>query len=638
MKTSLAEIKLLLARLSIALLAYPLAKILFFIFNYSHFQDISILKFPLILIEGLRFDIVALIFINAPFIVFHILPFKFTKSKGYQVLLKSLFLATNSIAVLADLGDTKYYQFTLKRTTADFFKLFNLGNDIITLLPRYLIDFWYVLLLCIVIMIGISYLYNKTNKIVINYPSENRYSRIISWIVFNTLLIGFLIIGGRGGLQLRPIVHINAAEYVEAKNIPLILNTPFSILKSYGLEELEEKHYFRDPELTRYFNPIHSPYPTGISNSSSPIPPNVFIIIMESFSKEYVGAVSKKRTFTPFLDSLLQYSLVFDNAFANGKKSIEGIPAIISGIPSLMNEAYITSIYGYNQIASLPIMLKKKGYSSAFFHGGTNGTMGFDAYSHAAGFDKYYGRFDYNNDKDYDGNWGIWDEPFFQFANKQVSKIQEPFFATIFSLSSHHPYVIPTEYKNVFKNTSSPIESCYRYADNALRKFFVSASKESWFDNTLFIITADHTGVSSDSYYSNTIGGFSIPIAYYKHNSTLRGYNHQITQQIDILPSVLNYIGYNKAFYAFGNSVFDSTRTAYAVNYLNNIYQLEQNDYFLLFDGNQTIGLYNYKTDSLLDNNLAGKDSKIQKPLEDKLKAIIQTYTNDMINNQLSIK
>jgi len=648
MKQSLKEIQLLLIRLSIALLTYPVCKILFFIFNHSYFADVSFGNFLSILFFGLRFDISALILMNVPFIILHIVPFDFTRKRWYQLILKTVFLIVNSISILANCVDFEYYKYTLKHTTADFFDLIGLGSDISTMMPQYIKDFWYVILIWIALTVFISWLYNKTKAAhpkssstggerifsMFSFPLGKGWgSALASWLIFNSALIGILIIGFRGGLQLRPIMPINASEYVDAKNIPLILNTPFSIIKSFGLEELEEKKYFSDEELKKIYNPIRQSSNDSIQGSKSPI--NVFVIIMESFSKEYTS-LGKRKSYTPFLDSLMNESLVFDNAFANGKKSIEGIPAVLSGTPALMNESFITSSYCSNRFNSLPNTLKQKGYSSAFFHGGTNGTMGFDAYSGSAGFDKYFGRIEYNNENDYDGEWGIWDEPFFQYIEKNTSQMKEPFLAAVFTLSSHHSYQIPEKYKNQFKGGEHPILKSVQYADYSLKKFFESASKEKWFDNTLFVITADHAGPSTDIFYSNNAGSFEVPIIFYRHNSSLKGVNHKTTEQIDIMPSVLNYLNYESTYFSFGNNALDSTQTGFAVNYINDVYQLFQGDYLLQFDGNKTIAFYNFKTDSLLKNNFLGKEAEKQKEMETKLKAIVQTYNHAMINNKMT--
>ena len=158
---------------------------------------------------------------------------------------------------------------------------------------------------------------------------------------------------------------------------------------------------------------------------------NVFVIILESFSSEHIGALThqignKNTDFTPFLDSLAEKSLVFEG-FANGKRSIEGIPAILASLPTWMTEDFITSQYSSNKFNSLASILKAEGYNTSFFHGGKNGTMGFDAFSKSAGFEFYYGKNEYPDQSDFDGSWGISDEPYLQYIAKTLNTTPEPF-------------------------------------------------------------------------------------------------------------------------------------------------------------------------------------------------------------------
>ncbi len=136
----------------------------------------------------------------------------------------------------------------------------------------------------------------------------------------------------------------------------------------------------------------------------------------------------------------MQQGLTFTNAFANGKRSIEALPSILSSLPAIMDNAFVTSLYSSNPIESLAAILKNKGYQTSFFHGGKNGTMGFDNFTKLVGIDAYFGLNEYPNEEDYDGNWGIYDEPYLQYFCNQISLMKEPFFTSVFTLSSHHPY------------------------------------------------------------------------------------------------------------------------------------------------------------------------------------------------------
>lgn len=626
-------------RLLIVLLIFTISRIIFYLFNLSNFSGISIKEFLLILFYGIRFDISAVFMLNVVYIIFVAIPFKFKYRSGYRKFTNWIFYLTNSIGFAANCVDFMYFRFTLKRTTFDIFNLIGYGDDMQMILPQFIKDFWYVILIWVTLILLMIFL---SKKIKFNLPKSKgnlKYYSLQSLLF--VVFMAITLIGIRGGFQLRPLNIINAGEYTKAQNVPLLLNTPFTIIKTINKQSLENVNYFKtEDELNSIFSPIHK-FEADSSKEFNNL--NVVIIIMESFSKEHIGSLNKGLEngtydgFTPFLDSLITVSRVYPNAFANGKKSIEAIPAIVAGFPTLMDNPYISSIYSGNKITSLAALLKEKGYSTSFYHGGINGTMGFESFTLMSGFDKYVGRREYNNEDDYDGKWGIYDEPFFQFFAKELNKNKQAFMSAIFSLSSHHPYNIPEKYANKFPEGKLKIQQSVAYADYSLSKFFETASKMPWFENTLFVITADHTSDTYYPFYQNRLGMYSIPLLYYKPNSRLKGIDYKITQQIDIMPTVLDYLNFDKDYFAFGESSFDSSSSNYAISFLNNSYQLIMNDYLIQFDGKEVREIYNIKNDSLLTNNIVNTNFESKKELSEFLKAIIQQYNNRMNKNKLTI-
>jgi arylsulfatase A-like enzyme len=174
------------------------------------------------------------------------------------------------------------------------------------------------------------------------------------------------------------------------------------------------------------------------------------------------------------------------------------------------------------------------------------------------------------------------------------------------------------------------------YSDYSLKRFFETAKKMPWFDHTLFVITADHTSEAYLPYYQTNAGQFATPFIFYTSDGTLKGSPDRIAQQTDIMPSVLDYLGYDKDFLAFGNSVFDTTYNRFSIHYLSGIYGLIRDGYLLEFDGTRTTSMYNLKTDPLQKTNIAGKHMPVQEDLEKFIKAYIQQYNNRIIENRLT--
>jgi phosphoglycerol transferase MdoB-like AlkP superfamily enzyme len=632
MKLYLKRIYFLLASYLLALFILSVARIFFFLLNKSKFVNVNTTDFIQALFYGVRFDIATATVVNALFIFLVLLPVSFFQFKGFRNMLKIIFISTNSIALALNMIDTAYFPYTLKRSTSEVFGFFFQRNDASALLPLFLKEFWYMFVLFFLFTFLINRLYKIIEKKFL-FPvekEENDLKQIVLKAVSFIFILGLGILSVRGGTQLIPISIIDAGTYVKPPCVPIVLNTPFCIVKSGVLYTLDEKNYMSEAEVNALINPIKK-YNYSDADFKNK---NVVVIILESFSKEFTK-LGKRKSYTPFLDSLMDKSFVYTNAFSNGKRSIEGIPAIVASMPSFDID-YITTVYSNNKIMSLASILKTKGYTSSFFHGGTNGTMNFNGFCGTAGYDTYFGRSEYNNEKDYDGDWGIWDEPFLQRMVKELDKQAQPFLSTVFTLSSHHPFIVPEKYKNKFLEGKLPIQKCIAYTDYALQQFFNSAKKSKWFANTLFVITADHTGPSEDVVYGNSFGNFQIPLFFYMPDNSLKGSDDKVAQQIDIMPTVLSMLNYNKPFFAFGNNLKDSTQNdkCFAINYFNGVYQYFYGNNMLQFNGEKLVAYYDYKVDTALNYNML-QDVPVS---DKKLKAFIQLYNNDIIRNKISVK
>ena len=507
---------------------------------------------------------------------------------------------------------------------------------------HFLATYWYVVLIFIGLIVIMVWLYNRL-KSRLTFTGSKKIYYIKALAAFIAAII--LTVGGiRGDFKhsTRPITISNAGEYVKRpQEIYLVLNTPFVFIRTIFNTDLQVEHYFSDEEVEKIYTPFH--YQPPADSLHQPFTKtNVIVIILESFGKEALGGYNKDldsgryKGYTPFLDSLMTVSKVYWNSFANGHKSIDAIPSLLASIPNGPN-SFVLTPYSSDSIRSLPRLLKDEGYSTSFFHGAPNGSMGFLALTKLLGIDNYYGKTEYNNDADYDGVWGIWDEPFFQFFEQKLNTFKEPFFSSIFSVSSHDPFKVPKQYIGKFKKGPLPVWECISYTDMALRKFFAKASQQPWFKNTLFVISADHATVSYYPEYKNAKGYVSIPILLYSGgDSTLRGVDTSIIQQIDVMPSVLSYLHYDKPFTAFGENVFSKQRLNFAYNYSGE-YCWFQNNYLLFFNGDKSNGLFNYHSDKLMAKDSLEALPGVAADMERNVKAFIQQYNNRLIENKLTV-
>ncbi len=617
-------------------------RIIFLIENHNAFTNFSAAQILKMFEGGLLFDISAILYINVLYIFLMLIPLHYKEKVLYQKVLKGIYLITNLIAIISNLMDTVYFQYTHRRTTASVFSEFKNEGNLGGIIGTELLNHWYLTLFAIIFAYGLFKLYRKPRVLIVNsFP-------LYYTVHLFTLFVGvYLCIGGmRGGFtgMVRPITISNANRYVDRPiETGIVLNTPFSIFRTFGKTSFPIPKYFDNEKLETLYTPVHTP-----RDSVKFRPLNVVVFILESFSKENSGFLNQDfdegtyKGYMPFLDSLMEKGLTFKYSFSNGMKSIDGMPSILSGIPMFIEPFFLTPS-SLNAVSGIGGELSKKGYYTAFFHGADNGSMGFEAFARTSGYKHYYGRTEYNEanpgNKDFDGHWGIWDEKFFQYFGKTLSSFKEPFATALFSLSSHHPFAVPSEYKDVFPKGNKPIRQCIGYTDNALKLFFEKVSKEPWYKNTLFIFTADHTNSPERPEYESESGLFSVPIVFYQPGSDLKGFSKDvIAQQIDIMPTVLGYLGYDKPFISFGCDLLNTpAEDTYAVNYINGIYQFFKGDYLLQFDGQKTVGMYAFKTDKLLENNIQGTVS-IQRSMEDELKAIIQQYMTRMNKDELVVR
>jgi phosphoglycerol transferase MdoB-like AlkP superfamily enzyme len=626
-------------RILLILMLFSLCRVGFYLFNYKMFPGVTPGQFITIMRGGLSFDISAIVYINILFILLTIIPFDFRYNEIYERILKYIYFVTNGIAIMMNGMDFVYYRFVDKRATGDVFKTFEHETNVIKIFFRFLVDYWPATLFTLALCFLMVYLYNKVpvKKPVVKHKLLYHSINVLMIPAVIALVIG----GARGGYKhsTRPITISNAAKYVDTpRDVAIVLNTPFSFFRTFDKKALVRYEFFNDEKLKGLYNPHYIP------SAGKPFDnKNVVVIILESFAREYIGSLNpnleggKYQGYTPFIDSLISVSLTFDVSIANGKKSIDAMPSILASVPSL-ETPYTISHYANNRINGLPELLKRKGYYSAFFHGAPNGSMGFDSFSKVAGFDDYFGLDQYPEKSDFDGMWGVWDEPFFKFFGQKMDSFKQPFLASIFSVSSHHPFEVPEKYKGKFKKGPAPILEVVGYSDFALREFFSQISKSPWFNNTLFVITADHTNESVHPEFQNNFGSYCIPIIFYQPGSQLKGMKKRIAQQIDIMPTILNYLNFDEEYIAFGNDLMNDSTESFAFNTSGSNYHLYMKDHILEMIDNKPLGIFNFKSDLFLENSLLGKNPELQQEMEDKLKAIIQTYNSRLIDNNMVIK
>jgi uncharacterized sulfatase len=589
----------LIKRMFFLLIIYSLVRIGFYQYHiniYHHFSWDEILKS---LILGIRFDIAGIILVNIPVVFFSFINLY---SKGlFEKIERILFVVLNTVALLMSLDDYELFLFMGKRLSYD---LFFITEDIFQQLPQLLLNYWFMPLISI--LFGISFYYG--DKRFFHLKKDDRKS-FLGMFIF----LGCLFVGIRGGVQSKSI-NVQSA-FVQGKNElgHLVLNSPYHFLRTLKNGPRKKITYFETDEEAK--SQILKERQL-ISDYKGQKSANLVLIILESFSMEYV-----EKGYTPFLSELKSKGLFFERHLANGRRSIEALPSLLCGLPSLIEEPISKSVYAGNKFQCFSQILKAKGYRNYFFHGGNRGTMGFESYTLSNGFHKYFARDDYG-EEDYDGTWGVYDLPYLEYVVKSISKIEGPFVSGIFTLSSHQPYSIPQNFKGKFPKGTLDIHESIGYVDFSLRNFFQKAQKEKWFKDTYFVITSDHTQKLESPKFSNLVGRYRVPLILLGPGIKA-GVVSKVTQHSDIPSTVLDLLEVDGELPLTGVSVL-SRDNGLALNFADG------NTYFIA-TGNKVLTLNSekiYDWDKGAFINETTSSSLL-------LKAYLQYFNNGLIKNNL---
>ena len=665
--------------LLLAYVVYQIARVAYLLDNWSYLaQGLTWELWK----GGLVFDTSAILITNSVYIVLMLLPLHWKEHWAWwHKMCKVLFVTVNTVALALCLADAAYFPFTMRRTTTTVFNEFQNESNIAGIVLTETLRHWYFVVLAVVVAVGLWKLYKSSRPTSKPHPRREGSHRsgslpfggrlvgavgayYFEMLVSLAIIVPLSVAGIRGGFTtaVRPITISNASQYVDRPiDAALVLNTPFAIYRTIGKDVFTVPQYFdSEEEMAAVYSPEHRPTPNpsqgeeSLNGNQNPLPSggagggsNVVILIVESFGREYIGTLNKDlengnyKGYTPCVDSIIGLSTTFQWSFCNGRKSIDGMPSILSGIPMFVEPFFLTPA-SMNEVSGIAGLLAKQGYETAFFHGAQRGSMGFQAFARKTGFQHYYGREDYEDDPrfgghaDFDGLWAIWDEPFLQYYCAKMTEMHQPFMTAVFTASSHHPYKVPEKYADRFPEEGIEIHKCIRYTDMAIGRFFQEAARQPWFQNTIFVLTSDHTNQSDHDYYQTDLGGFCSPIIIYEpgNDSRMPEIQDKIAQQIDILPTVMGMLHYPKPYFAFGIDLFNTEpEDTWAVNYLNGIYQYVKKEHVLQFDGEKTIGVYSL-SDSLMQKNLNGQLPD-QPWMEQQLKAIIQQYMSRMVEDRL---
>lgn len=639
MKLFRTHTALLVWRIMLLYVVLMLCRAVFYIYNQALIGPLPTAELWSLVCGSMKFDTVSILYANAVFILLSVVPLHLRERGWWQKMMYWYYVIINALLlVTVNIADAIYFRYTQKRFSAD--EIFFADNDnSLQLVLKFAAENWYMVLVGVALIALLVVGYRRKTKVEQLFNGVWYYA---TGLVVMLVAVGLAIGGVRGGFtkMTRPITLSNATLYTaDNARATMILSNPFSILRTISSSgKLHYEKYFDEQTLATIYSPEH--FPAEETSATELTGRNVVLFIMESFSAEHSALLrpdlyedEEQKGYTPFLDSLMRQSYTFYNMYANGKRSIQALPAVWSSIPSFKSP-FVLMPQALAETHSLPAILKEKGYETMFFCGSDHGSMGFGAYARQTGIENLYSRQDYekvHGTNDFDGYWGVWDEKFLNYMGEVLSEQKEPFFSTMFTLTSHHPFVVPEEYESKYPKGKTPNHQCVGYVDDAFRKFFAAHENDEWFRNSIFVFVADH--VSSEKMtevFRRSPGDYHIFGFIYAPDSALFGEHRQVVSQIDIMPTLLGLMGHSEPYFAFGRDIFNEhTDVPFSANYDNNAFQAITGEYLIRFDEKSITGVYAID-DIMHENNLLGKVPTEE--VEQDLKALIQSYYSRVEN------
>ena len=347
--------------LGLAYVVYMLARVVFLVKNYSYFeQGLTWGHLMEMFGGGLVFDTAAILVTNIPYIVLALLlPWKKPTKWVYMII--------NSVALAMNLADSVYFRYTMSRTTTTMFSEFQNEGNLGGIIGTEVLQQWYLVVVFGVVVYGIWRLY-KDNAQFIMHHAQLKVKWYAAQVVVLAAMAPFVVAGIRGGFTtaVRPITISNANQYVNRPvEAALVLNTPFAIYRTIGKNVFVVPEYYKSPqELEAIYSPIHN---SQCIMHNAQLRKNVVVLIVESFGREYIGALNetleggKYKGYTPCVDELVRKSVTFKYSYCNGRKSIDGMPSILSSIPMFV-EPFILTPASMNEVSGIASLLAGEGY------------------------------------------------------------------------------------------------------------------------------------------------------------------------------------------------------------------------------------------------------------------------------------
>jgi len=585
MSHTLVTIRILLLTLGV----FTFFRAILLVAYFDEFSALSLFEILQSFVHGLRFDFaLASILLSIPLLMIHF-PLKWTENKQW---LKFWYWVCFPIVLAACLllaADIAYYAFVKRHITQELRLIL---HDSLFILQMGLSSYKLAILSFLAFSVGLAFLWKKA--LPINSVADNP-GNLGKRLAIFTLVFFVLVIGIRGGTQRKTIHVVNAFSSGNAIQGNLTLNGAYSSLRSFNAKPSVSHHFYEEEQLKKQAHDIglyqHSdsyPFQKKFTHGEEK-KLNIIIVLLESWSYRYIDALAGNNYgVTPNFDKIIKQGLSFNRFYANGQRSIEGLQAVLTGVPNLIDMPRLGWGLENSKFTRLGSLLKKHDYHTVFTQSSRRTSFHIDGISAATGFEHYFGMEDMElklNYSDPHSFWFGWDHETFNKVINHLSTVNKPFINFTFTGTTHAPYgTLPIEFKKFphGKNSENGFLNTLYYSDWALGQFMQQAKQQPWFDDTIFFFTADHT--LGHFHKKTTLERFHIPLVIYSPKYIKAGVNNVIGCHLDIMPTIIDLLQLSDTYSALGASLLrkKNNNNAFAYLHAGNITGIVNNEGYLM--------------------------------------------------------
>ena len=395
----------------------------------------------------------------------------------------------------------------------------------------------------------------------------------------------------RGGVQWTPLnestVFFSRSEYANTA----ALNPGWYLLSTTIAQQhvpaTNPYDVLPDVDVRRVVDSLYAA-PTGTPMSLLRVArPNVVLIIWESFTGKVVERLGGRAGVTPQFDRWTHQGIFFDSLFASGERSAQGLVSILSGFPSVPNEAIMTRPTKAARLPQLGQYMRRAGYHTSYYYGGELAFANMKAYLINGGFDRLTGLEAFPS-AERNSKWGAHDHVVLGRAIADLRREAHPFFSTIFTLSSHEPFEVPVAPAFQGDDESTKFLNAHHYSDASIGQFLDAASNEPWWDSTLVVIIADHGSPLPDppaGRQESVPDRHHIPMLWLGGALRVRDtVVHHIASSTDLAPTLLAQLGIPAEGFRWGRNIFDRGSAAFAYFEYHDGFAYIDRDGWLVYD------------------------------------------------------